>query len=600
MSTYRPPLQDLKFALHLFGHIEDLASHERYAHADPETVDAVIEEHGRFFEEVWAPIDRTGDTEGLEWSPEGVRTPEAYKDAWDKFVAAGWQGFNLDPDYGGMGFPEVTYSLGSEVTSGANAAFAMLPGLTTGACDLLQEWGTEEQKEVYLTKMVTGQWSGTMNLTEPHAGSDVGLSTTRAVPSPSDDGSWLITGTKIFISFGENDLVENIVHLVLARTPDAPAGTKGISLFLVPKFRPDADGNPGSRNDVRCVSIEHKMGIHSSPTCVMSYGDEGGATGWLVGEENQGMRAMFTMMNAARLAVAVQSIGIADAGYQKAVEYSRERTQGTEIGGDTPGPAPIVVHPDVRRMLLEMKASIEAMRNLAIHTTACLDLSRVTEGEESDHHRESVELLTPVAKAWCSDTGNRVNSLAVQVYGGMGFIEESGVAQHFRDQRITPIYEGTNGIQAMDLVGRKIGIRMGGAFADLMAEMRGVLVELTKYDGFEDTHRELEAAFDRLQSSTDWIMEHGLADPRDALAGATPYLEMFGLTAGGWLMARQAVLSAAMLADDSAAESPEFIRAKITTARFFCEQLLPKVHGLAAQVTAGHEILFDIEADQLH
>ena len=595
MSDYRPPVKDLKYALEHFGRIEELTAHERFEHVDLETLEAVIDEHSRFMAEVWAPTDRPGDKEGLQWSPEGVTTPEAFKPAWEKFVEAGWQGFNLDPEYGGMGFPSVVFSIGSEVSSGANAAFAMLPGLTTGACELLEEWGTEEQKEVYLTKMTTGHWSGTMNLTEPHAGSDVGLSTTKAIPA--DDGSFRITGTKIFISFGENDLVENIVHLVLARTPDAPPGTKGISLFIVPKFIPDADGNPGERNDLKCVSIEEKMGIHSSPTCVMSFGDEGGATGWLVGEENQGMRAMFTMMNAARLAVAVQALGIADAGYQKAVEYAAERTQGSEIGGDTTGPVPIVVHPDVRRMLLEMKSSVEAMRNLSTHTAACLDLSRISEGEESDRYREAVELLTPVAKAWCSDTGLRVNSLAIQVYGGMGFIEESGVAQHFRDQRITPIYEGTNGIQAMDLVGRKIGIRMGGAFADLMADMREVLVELGKVDELADTQRELEAALDRLQDTTDWIMHNGLAEPRDALAGATPYLEMFGLTAGGWTMARQAVAAADELDADDA--DTEYLRAKITTARFFCEQLMPKVHSLAPAVTAGHGILYDIEADAL-
>ncbi|MCP4435617.1 MAG: acyl-CoA dehydrogenase [Actinomycetia bacterium] len=595
MSDYRPPVKDLKYALEHFGRLEELTAHERYGHVDPETLEAVIDEHSRFMAEVWAPTDRDGDTEGLTWTPEGVTTPESFKPAWDKFVEGGWQGFNLEPEYGGMGFPASVFSVGSEVSSGSNAAFAMLPGLTTGACELLEAWGTEEQKEVYLTKMVRGQWSGTMNLTEPHAGSDVGLSSTKAVPV--GDGSFRITGTKIFISFGDNDLVKNIVHLVLARTPDAPPGTKGISLFLVPKFLPDADGNPAEPNDVSCVSIEEKMGIHSSPTCVMSFGDDDGAIGWLIGEENQGMRAMFTMMNAARLAVAVQATGIADAGYQKAVDYASERTQGSEIGGDTPGPVPIVVHPDVRRMLLEMKSSIEAMRNLSVHTASCLDLSKVSEGEESDRHRESVELLTPVAKSWCSDTGLRVNSLAVQVYGGMGYIEESGVSQHFRDQRITAIYEGTNGIQAMDLVGRKIGLRMGGAFADLMAEMRGVLVELGKVEELSDTERELEAALDRLQDTTDWIMENGLADPRDALAGATPYLEMFGLTAGGWTMARQAVAAVDQLDEEGA--DTAYLQAKVTTARFFCEQLLPKVHSLAAAVTAGHQILFDIDVEAL-
>ncbi len=596
MADYRTPKKDLLFALRTAGMIDELSSRERFAHADYETVAGVFEEHGRFFDEVWAPTNAPGDAEGLTWSEDGVTTPEVFKEAWAKYVEAGWQGMNLDPDYGGMGFPEVVYSLGAEAVIGSNAALSMLPGLTTGAVELLQHWGTEEQKERYLPKMISGEWSGTMNLTEPQAGSDVGLSTTRAVPQ--DDGSFLITGTKIFISFGEHDLTSNIIHLVLARTPDAPAGTRGISLFLVPKFLLDDDGNPGARNDVKCVSIEHKMGIHASPTCVLSYGDEGGAIGWLVGEENQGLNAMFTMMNAARLAVGVQGTGIAEAAYQKAVDYAAERVQGREIGSDEKGSVPIIRHPDVRRMLLSMRARIEATRNLTTHLAASIDMANSTEGEDSQGWDERVELLTPVAKAWCTDVGVEVTSTALQVFGGIGYIEESGVAQHFRDQRITPIYEGTNGIQAMDLVGRKLPIRAGAAFADLAKEMRRVLTELEGIDELAATRDSLAAAFDELDTATAWVMEHGLADPRDALAGATPYLELVGLTAGGWLMARQA-LAARREIEQGAADGKEYLEAKVTSARFFCEQLVPKVHALTPSITAGHGILYEVDAEAL-
>ena len=596
MADYRTPTKDLLFALRTAGMIDQSSASKRYEHATYDVVEGVFEEHGRFFNEVWAPTNALGDTEGLEWSEEGVTTPESFKDAWAKYVEAGWQGMNLDPDYGGMGFPEVVYGLSAEATIGSNAALSMLPGLTTGAVELLQNWGTEEQRERYLPKMITGEWSGTMNLTEPQAGSDVGLSTTRAVPQ--DDGSYRITGTKIFISFGEHDLTENIIHLVLARTPDAPAGTRGISLFLVPKFLLEEDGSPGERNDVKCVSIEHKMGIHASPTCVLSFGDEGGATGWLVGEENQGLNAMFTMMNAARLAVGVQGTAIASAAYQKAVDYAGERLQGREVGSDQRGPAPIIVHPDVRRMLLEMKSYIEATRNLTTHLAASLDMSRTTEGDDSEGWDERVEILTPVAKAWCTDVGVQVTSTALQVFGGMGFIEESGVSQHFRDQRITPIYEGTNGIQAMDLVGRKLPIRGGAAFADLVAEMRRIVDELEGVEEMAASRAEIQAAFDELDTATKWIMEHGIADPRDALAGATPYLELFGLTAGAWLMARQALAAREELANGADA-GKEFLEGKITTARFFCEQILPKVRSLTPAVTSGHEILYEIDAEAL-
>jgi alkylation response protein AidB-like acyl-CoA dehydrogenase len=598
MADFRAPVEDSRFALRHFGMIDRIAATERFAHADPEMVDTLFEEVGRFFAEVFGPTDRIGDIEGLTWTPEGVGTPEAFKPAWAKFVEAGWQGMVHSPDYGGAGLPGVVVGLATEYASSANTAFTMLPGLTTGAIELLERWGSEEQKETYLPKMVAGEWAGTMNLTEPQAGSDVGLATTRAVPQA--DGSYRITGTKIFISFGDQDLTENIVHLVLARIPGAPAGTKGISLFLVPKFLVREDGSLGERNDVSCVSLEHKMGIHASPTCVMSFGDGDGAIGWLVGEENQGMRAMFTMMNNARLAVGNQAVGLAEAAFQKAVSYSLERLQGREVGGEGTGPAPIVRHPDVRRMLLSMRSRVEVMRNLVTHAAGCLDMAHATEGEEAERWQEIVDLLMPVTKAWTTDLAMEVVSTAVQVHGGMGFIEESGVAQHYRDVRIFPIYEGTNGIQGMDLVGRKLGMRMGGAMADHMARVRDVLPALADTDGLGAMHETLSAAADELQKCTEWVMGNGLADPRDALAGATPYLELMGLVTGGWLMARQALVATAEL--DRGDHEPDgaeaaFLRAKVTTARFFCEQVLPKAFGLAPAITAGHDILFEIGDD---
>lgn len=596
MSDYRAPLNDALFALRHFGSLEELAGTERYAHADPDTVAAVLEEQGRFMQEVFGPTSVVGDQEGVTWTPDGVKVPEPFRSAYGKFVAAGWQGINAEVDYGGAGFPEAVHACALEFSTAANAALTMAPGLTTGAIELLQEWGSEEQKEVYLPKLVTGEWTGTMNLTEPHAGSDVGLSTTKAVPQ--GDGTYLITGTKIFISFGDHDMADNIIHLVLARLPDAPAGTKGISLFLVPKFLVDDDGSIGERNDVTCVSTEHKMGIHASPTCVMSYGDDGGAVGYLVGEEHRGMRAMFTMMNSARIAVGVQGVAIGDAAYQKALAYSLERRQGREIGGDSDGPALIAAHPDVRRMLLFMRSHIEAMRALIVYNAAAIDLSRALDGDDAEAWRETAELLTPVTKAWCTDVGMEVASTALQVFGGMGYIEEAGVSQHFRDMRIAPIYEGTNGIQAMDLVGRKLAMRMGGVVNDHLDRMRALDADLAAAgDELASVRTNLAEAVEVLAGATEWIMTNGLADPREALAGATPYLALFGNVTGGWLLARQALGALADLA--AGAGDDAFLRAKVTTARFYAEQMLPRAAGLVASVQAGASVLFDVEPDAL-
>ncbi len=599
MADYHAPVKDALFTLRHIGMLDELAKTERFAHADEETVATVLTEQGRFMQEVFGPTNAIGDREGLTWSPEGVTTPSVFKDAYRKFVEAGWQGLNASPDFGGAGFPEAVFTCAAEFMTAANGALTMCPGLTTGAIEALQVWGSEEQKERYLRKLVTGEWTGTMNLTEPQAGSDVGLSTTKAEPQP--DGTYKITGTKIFISFGEHDLAENIIHLVLARLPEAPAGTKGISLFIVPKFLVNDDGTLGERNDVRCVSIEHKMGIHASPTCVLSYGDEGGATGYLVGNENEGMRAMFTMMNSARLAVGVQGVAISDAAYQKALAYSQERIQGSEVGGNSREPVAIIQHPDVRRMLLFMRSHIEACRSLLVFNAAALDLSRALDGDDAEHWREVCELLTPISKAWCTDVGVEITSTAVQVFGGMGYIEESGVAQHFRDMRIAPIYEGTNGIQAMDLVGRKLPMRMGGVFADFLGRMRSVDADLAGAgEEFAQIRANLTAAIDALEGSANWIMTNGLADPRQALAGATPFLRMFGTVVGGWLMARQALAARDELAaGDLPADEVAYLNAKITTARYYAAQHLPQAAGLVASVQAGDADLYAVDGDSL-
>ena len=596
MSEYRSPIKDAMFTLRHIGAVEQLSKTEKYSHADLETIASVVEEHGRFMNEVFAPINALGDRVGLTWTPEGVETPAEFKPAYKKFVEAGWQGLAADPHYGGAGFPMVVFSATQEFMTAANGALTMCPGLTIGAVEALEAWGTEEQKEKYLRKLTTGEWTGTMNLTEPQAGSDVGLCTTKAIPQ--DDGSYKITGTKIFISFGEHDLADNIIHLVLARTPGAPAGTKGISLFIVPKFLVNEDGSLGERNDVNCVSIEHKMGIHASPTCVLSYGDAGGATGFLVSEENQGMRAMFTMMNAARIAVGIQGLALGDAAYQKALQYSQERRQGREIGGDSKEPAFIIAHPDVRRMLLTMRSNIDAMRALVSYNSMAIDMHRSLDGDEAERWEEIADLLTPVTKAWCTDVGMEVTSLAVQIYGGMGYVEESGVAQHFRDARIAPIYEGTNGIQAMDLVGRKLPMRMGGVFNDLVSSIKVTIDELRAGgDHLASIAEHLSDGVDTLQTATDWIFEHGLGSPVEALSGATPYLRIFGTVIGGWLVSKLALAANGEL--EAGSSDTAYLQGKITSARFYAEQILPTAAGYVNQVTAGSSVLYEIDAEAL-
>jgi alkylation response protein AidB-like acyl-CoA dehydrogenase len=532
-----------------------------------ELADAVLDGAGQFAAGEWAPLEREGDTNGPKWSPEGVKMPAGFPEAYQAYVEGGWGTIGSPADHGGQGLP-VSLSIAVLETLGtANMGFALAPILTVGAVEALMHHGTPEQQAAYLPHLSTGAWTGTMNLTEPQAGSDVGALRTTA--APAGDGKWKIKGTKIFISFGDHDMAENIVHLVLARTPGAPAGTKGISLFLVPKYRLNEDGTPGEFNDVRVVSIEHKMGLHASPTCVLSFGDNDDCIGELVGPEFGGIRAMFTMMNNARLNVGLQGVQVAERATQRAIAYARERVQGYRGGQQVA----IVEHPDVRRMLLRMKAQTQAARALVYYAFGQLDRARA--GDTAADKR--VELLTPLAKAHGTDLGNEVASLGVQVHGGMGYIEETGAAQHFRDARITPIYEGTNGIQAADLVGRKLSMDNGGILLGLLAEMRGDAEDgalLNLIDACEEVARNL------LASEVD-----------DRLAASYPFLTMLSTAVCGWLMEASGRAAAQSEGD------PAFLKMKQAAARFYVAQIVPEAMGLKAAAMAKAEMLYAIDAE---
>jgi 3-(methylthio)propanoyl-CoA dehydrogenase len=580
---YVPPLADMRFVLEHVVDMAGLADLPGYEHADPDTVFGVLEESGRLFAQEFAPLNRVGDAQHSQRHDDGsVTTPEGFRRAYRRYVEGGWAGVPFPPDYGGGGFPWLVAVAIQEMLTAANMAFSLCPFLTQGAIDMLLRYGSETQREMFLPKMVTGEWTGTMNLTESNAGSDVGALTTKAVPA--DDGTWRLTGQKIFISYGEHDLADNIVHLVLARVPGAPPGTKGISCFIVPKFLLADDGSLGERNGVYCVSIEKKMGIHASPTCVLAYDR---AVGYLIGEANQGMHYMFAMMNNARLSVGLEGLALGERSYQQAVAYARERRQGRPPGAPAGESALIVDHPDVRRMLLTMRAQIEALRSLAYLNAECIDLSRAhPDPDVRTWRQELADLLTPITKAWGTDLGVELTSLGLQIHGGMGYIEETGVAQHYRDARIAPIYEGTNGIQAVDLVGRKLPMRAGGVMNDFLAGIAATAEELVASDGdLPAIGKHLAEAHVTLRQTSDWLLAHGRIDPDNALAGATPYLRMCGIVTGGWLLARSAQAAARALSGGSG--DAEFLRQKLVTARFYAEQLLPQAAGLAPAVMAG-------------
>ena len=575
MTEFRVDLDEITFNLRHVADLEGLAALDGFEHVESETVDQLLAEAARFAEEVIAPLNRVGDTEGSRRLDDGsVVTPTGFRQAYRSYVEAGWGAVSMDPDYGGGGFPHLVGLAVEEMFTAACMSWSLCPLLTQGAINLLGAHGTDEQKALYLPQMATGVWTGTMNLTEPQAGSDLGAVTARALPQP--DGSYRLHGTKIFITYGEHDLADNIVHLVLARTPGAPVGTRGISCFLVPKHLPAADGSTGGRNDVHCVSIEHKLGIHASPTCVMAYGDGEGAVGFLVGEENAGMRAMFTMMNHARLSVGLEGVAIAERSYQQALAYAHERRQGRAPGAPATESSAIIDHPDVRRMLLDMRSTTSAMRGLAYRNAEAID--RSSHSADDDQRQEGSEraaLLTPLTKAWATDLGCELASVGLQVHGGMGFIEETGSAQHYRDARIAPIYEGTNGIQSADLVGRKLSMRGGAAVRDHLDEVRATAGALNGTAGLKSVRQHLEAAVDATGEASEWLLA---AQPFDRLAGADAYLRMLAATTAGAALADGAVAADRL-------EAPELAADRAVLARFFAANRLSAVPGLLAAVT---------------
>ena len=593
MGDYEPPLEDIKLVLKEISNIESLCQLPGYEHVDWDTINGMLDELGRFVAEVIAPVNKVGDLEGCSVSDGVVTVPEAFGDAWDQFVAAGWGAVSQDPDYGGGGFPGAIQTVMTELLSTASRSWSMGPMLTVGAVDCLCSFGTEIQKETYLHKMISAEWSGTMNLTEPQAGSDVGALTTKAVPQ--EDGTYRIFGTKIFITFGEHELTENIVQLVLARTPESPPGTKGISCFLVPKFLIEDDGSLGKRNDYKCLSLEHKLGLHGSPTCVISYGDDGeGAVGYLIGEEHQGMRCMFKMMNNARLGVGVEGLAVAEGALQQATSFAQERRQGRAVGAPAGEQSTIVDHPDVRRMLLTMRAYTDAMRCLLYMNAAVLDISdRDPNSDAREFASNRAELLTPISKAWCTDLGVDMASLGIQVHGGYGYIEETGAAQYLRDSRISPIYEGTNGIQALDLVSRKLPMDEGRVVGGLLSEIRSFIDELGDAgDEFLSIRSNLDDALGAVEEATQWLMSNEHDGPIDVMAGATPYLRMFGQLIGGWLLARLAFSCQKQIIAGEG--DKDFLGSKIVIARFYAEQLLPIARAQLGAVTAGSSDLFSI------
>ncbi len=594
--TYTAPIKDMQFVINDVVGLDAVSALPGCEEISTDLVDAILDEAGKFAARVLAPLNRIGDIQGSTFENGVVRTPEGFKDAYDQFVSGGWNSVPFPADFGGQELPWLVATPIVEMWSSANLAFSLCPLLNQGATELLAAHGSLEQKEKYLHKMVTGEWTGTMNLTEPQSGSDLGTLKTRAVPSGDH---YLISGQKIYITYGDHDLSQNVIHMVLARTPDAPAGTKGISLFIVPKYLVGADGEPKERNDLRCVSVEHKLGILASPTAVMSFGDDGGAIGYLIGEEGRGLAYMFTMMNTERLGVGLQGLAIAEAAYQQSVVYARDRVQSRPIDGSSPTPVTIIHHPDVRRMLMTMKTHVEAMRGLAYEVAAGIDkAARHTDESVRRENQAFVDLMIPVIKAWFTDLGVELASTNIQVHGGMGFIEETGAAQHYRDIRIAPIYEGTNGIQANDLLERKV-VRDGGtaarAFIDRTRALANELTGSSEPD-LSTLGSRLESAVTDLEQSLDWILETFAQDANKAAAGAVPFLRLFGTVAGGWMMGRMAI--AAKEALGNANGDGAFLESKLATARFYADHVLPQTSGLVPVITEGGDSVMALAEDQ--
>ena len=583
MENYQAPIRDMLFAMTNLADIDHFASKTKNDAISSENISLILEEAGKFASEILDPINQKGDLEGIKLENGVVRMPTYFIEAYKDFVKKGWFSVIGSSSYGGQDLPWSCIVAINEIWESANMSFAVNNLLTQGAIELLEEHGTQKQKEKYLPKLITGEWSGTMNLTEPHAGSDLSLLKTKA---EKKEGQYLVKGTKIYITHGDQDMSENIIHLVLARLPDAPPGIKGISLFLVPKFLTDNNGKL-KNNDIKVVSVEHKLGHHASPTCVLSFGEDYGAEAEIIGEPHQGLKAMFTMMNNARLNVGVQGIAISERSYQKALNFSRNRKQGTSLSKGSRDVVDIIKHPDVKRMLMEMKSQTEAMRALAIVTGEMLDYHKKFPGtEDGKRNLMMSNLLTPVIKSWCTDQAVYITSLGIQVHGGMGFIEDTGAAQYFRDSRILPIYEGTNGIQALDLMRRKIFQENGRTFDAIIEEIENVINEGKNINDtiILDMCKNLENAKKELKISCEWLKKNYIEDPEKAASGATPFLNMFGWVLGGWIMIKSSIKAKTLLVKNDNC----FLKEKISTARFFCDTYLPTATALKSTIINSH------------
>jgi alkylation response protein AidB-like acyl-CoA dehydrogenase len=591
MSDFSYPYKDAAFVIDELIDFDRLCEQGGLEEVNSELVTAILEEANRLATEVWGPLNVIGDQQGATLDVTGVRETPGFVEAYRQYAEGGWASLPFGEEYGGQGMPKLVGTATEEIWQTANLSLSLCPLLTHGAVDALEQHGSDDLKATYLPKMISGEWTGTMNLTEPQAGSDLAAVAARAVP---EGDHYLVTGQKIFITWGDHQMTPNVIHLVLARLPDAPPGVKGISLFLVPKFLLDENGEPAERNDVHCVSLEHKLGIHASPTCVMSYGDKGGAVGYLVGEEHRGLMAMFTMMNVARQSVGLQGLSVSSRSYQQARAWARERLQGTRSDGSR---YPIIEFPDVRRMLMLMKAGTEAMRALAYVAAAEIDRSRLAgDPAVAAKHFARVELFTPIVKGWLTEMAQELTSYGIQIHGGMGFVEETGSAQFFRDARITTIYEGTTGIQGNDLVGRKTLANGGEVLADLLTDIEAVARDLSASADLSALGAALTEGMEAARKARQWLLDHAGEDRNVAGAASVNFLMLLGYVCGGWLMGQSALKASARLAAGDGDAS--FLNAKLVTARFYCEHLLPRAGACLAMIEAGPDSMMALAQDQ--